>query len=564
MSYKWKWTKEGRMAQVRFVTGEDIARLAELDQKCWAALSMPTTGVRFDARMLELMDADGDGRIRTPEVIAAIDFLKAKNVNLDDLLTPSEADGKKLADVLARQADLAASAPSAADKQALADWEAKGKTPEVAVFGEATAAGEAALAAVESVIDAFFAPPEDMPLVTEAPDVTLPLRDHLNPKHLEAIMAFADACVKPVLGDGVTSIDRIGWKKVKAAFAPYRAWVAAKPVMNAGKLGDLVDEERVLRYKLHLLEFLENFVSMRRLYAADESATFQMGTLRIDGKEMSLCFHVASEAAHSALSGKSNCCVLYLKLTRPSEKAERSVCAVVTAGAVAQLYVGRNGVFFDRDGKDWDAVVTKVVENQVSLAEAFWAPWRKLGEGVASTVKKFLGDKQAAAQKNVEAGTQNAQAGGAAMASSVAAIGIGVGMMGTAAAAIAAAVKGMGALQIALSIVAIVLVVSLPSVILTWFKLRQRDLGAILNAGGWAINRPMRFSMKRARAFTKCAGNPLICRMICTVVILAALAAGGIWYYLDRAQKAEAEKAAAPAAESAPAEAAPVEAAPAQ
>ena len=403
-----------------------------------------------------------------------------------------------------------------------------------------------------------------MPLVTEAPDVTLPLRDHLNPKHLEAIMAFADACVKPVLGDGVTSIDRIGWKKVKAAFAPYRAWVAAKPVMNAGKLGDLVDEERVLRYKLHLLEFLENFVSMRRLYAADESATFQMGTLRIDGKEMSLCFHVASEAAHSALSGKSNCCVLYLKLTRPSEKAERSVCAVVTAGAVAQLYVGRNGVFFDRDGKDWDAVVTKVVENQVSLAEAFWAPWRKLGEGVASTVKKFLGDKQAAAQKNVEAGTQNAQAGGAAMASSVAAIGIGVGMMGTAVAAIAAAVKGMGALQIALSIVAIVLVVSLPSVILTWFKLRQRDLGAILNAGGWAINRPMRFSMKRARAFTKCAGNPLICRMICTVVILAALAAGGIWYYLDRAQKAEAEKAAAPAAESAPAEAAPVEAAPAQ
>ena len=564
MSYKWKWTKEGRMAQVRFVTGEDIARLAELDQKCWAALSMPTTGVRFDARMLELMDTDGDGRIRTPEVIAAIDFLKAKNVNLDDLLKPSEADGKKLADVLARQADLAASAPSAADKQALADWEAKGQTPEVAVFGEATAAGEAALAAVESVIDAFFAPPADMPLVTEAPDVTLPLRDHLNPKHLEAIMAFADACVKPVLGDGVTSIDRIGWKKVKAAFAPYRAWVAAKPVMNAGKLGDLVDEERVLRYKLHLLEFLENFVSMRRLYAADESATFQMGTLRIDGKEMSLCFHVASEAAHSALSGKSNCCVLYLKLTRPSEKAERSVCAVVTAGAVAQLYVGRNGVFFDRDGKDWDAVVTKVVENQVSLAEAFWAPWRKLGEGVASTVKKFLGDKQAAAQKNVEAGTQNAQAGGAAMASSVAAIGIGVGMMGTAVAAIAAAVKGMGALQIALSIVAIVLVVSLPSVILTWFKLRQRDLGAILNAGGWAINRPMRFSMKRARAFTKCAGNPLICRMICTVVILAALAAGGIWYYLDRAQKAEAEKAAAPAAESAPAEAAPVEAAPAQ
>ncbi|MGN0877578.1 MAG: hypothetical protein ACI4TC_09930 [Kiritimatiellia bacterium] len=538
MSYKWKWTKEGRMAQVRFVTGEDIARLAELDQKCWAALSMPTTGVRFDARMLELMDTDGDGRIRTPEVIAAIDFLKAKNVNLDDLLKPSEADGKKLADVLARQADLAASAPSAADKQALADWEAKGQTPEVAVFGEATAAGEAALAAVESVIDAFFAPPEDMPLVTEAPDVTLPLRDHLNPKHLEAIMAFADACVKPVLGDGVTSIDRIGWKKVKAAFAPYRAWVAAKPVMNASKLGDLVDEERVLRYKLHLLEFLENFVSMRRLYAADESATFQMGTLRIDGKEMSLCFHVASETAHSALSGKSNCCVLYLKLTRPSEKAERSVCAVVTAGAVAQLYVGRNGVFFDRDGKDWDAVVTKVVENQVSLAEAFWAPWRKLGEGVASTVKKFLGTKQSAAQATVDASAQSTEAGGAAMASSVAAIGIGIGMVTAAAASLMAVVSGMNAKEVAISIVALVLVVSLPSMILTWFKLRKRDLGAILNAGGWAVNRPMYFSMKRARAFTKCAPNPTWLSTLLSIALVAGIIWGLAAYQDYREKKA--------------------------
>ena len=557
--YKFKWFSAGRMAQVKLENGEDIANLANLDKKHWLAISMPTTGVRFDLRMLELMDADGDKRVRTPEVVAAIEFLKSKNVDLNDLFKPSEADEKRLAEVLAQQADLAKLEPSADDKKAMADWEAKGKDASVAVVGEGTAAADAALAAVESVIDGFFAPPEDMPLVTEEADKVLPLKDHLNPKHLEAILAFAEQCVKPVLGD-VATLDRLAWKKVKAAFAPYRAWVASKPVMNAGMKGKLDDEERVLRYKLHLLEFLENYVNMKRLYDESDLAIFQTGTLRIDAKELNLCFHVDSEAAHSALAGKSNCCVIYLKLSRPSEGATRTICAVVTAGTVGQLYVGRNGVFYDRDGKDWEAVITKVVENQVSLAEAFWAPWKKLGEGIASGVKKFLGDKQAAAQKNVEAGTQNAQAGGAAMASSVAAIGIGVGMMGTAVAAIAAAVKGMGALQIALSIVAIVLVVSLPSVILTWFKLRQRDLGAILNAGGWAINRPMRFSMKRARAFTKCAGNPLICRVICTVVILAALAAGGIWYYLDRAQKAEAEKAAAtPAAETAPAEAAPAQ-----
>ena len=242
-----------------------------------------------------------------------------------------------------------------------------------------------------------------------------------------------------------------------------------------------------------------------------------------------------------------------------SEGATRSICAVVTAGTVGQLYVGRNGVFYDRDGKDWEAVVTKVVESQVSLAEAFWSPWKKLGEGIATSVKKFLGDRQAAAQKNVETAAQTAAAGqaqngGAAMASSVAAIGIGVGMMGTAVAAIAASVQGMAWWQVPIAIAAVILVVSLPSVVLTWFKLRQRDLGAILNACGWAINRPMRFSMKRARGFTKCAGNPLLVQTLLLLAVLAGLAAGGVWYALKvRAEKAPA--ASAPAAEAAPAEA---------
>lgn len=547
--YKFNWFRAGRMAQVRLASGADVAHLAELDKKHWLAISMPTTGVRFDARMLELMDADGDKRIRTPEVIAAIRFLQAKNVDLDELFTKSEADEKKLADVLARQADLAKIPPSDADKLALADWEAAGLKPEVAVCGADTAAAEAALAAVEPIVDAFFLPPEDMPLVTEEPDRTLPLRDHLNPKHLEAVLAFAEKCVKPILGD-VATLDRLAWKKVKAAFAPYRAWLAAKPVMNAGLKGELDDEERVLRYKLGLLEFLENYVNMRRLYAEDELAVFQTGTLRIDAKEMNLCFHVESEAAHSALAGKSNCCVIYLKLSRPSEGAVRAICAVVTAGTVAQLYVGRNGVFYDRDGKDWEAVITKVVESQVSLREAFWAPWRKLGEGIAAMVKKFLGDREAAAQKSVEAGAQSAQAGGAAMASSVAAIGIGVGMMGAALASIMAAVSNMTWWQILVAIAAVILVVSLPSVILTWFKLRQRDLGAILNACGWAINRPMRFSMKRARGFTKCAGNPLILQTLLLLALLAGLAAGGVWYAL----KVQAEKAAAQPAAEAPAQ----------
>ena len=512
------------------------------DLKCWYAISCPTGGLRFDARTLELLDSNHDGHIRSDEVQAALAFLKGHGIEPEQLAEPDPEAEVKLADVLKRIADLEKAEPSKADKKALADWEAEGRKAEVAVCGESTADADAALAAVEQVVDEFFTPPDDMPLVTDEPDKTLPLRDHLNPKHLEAILAFAEKCVKPVLGER-DSISRLEWKKVKAAFAPYRTWAAAKPVASAPEKAGLEEEERLIRYRMNLGEFLVNYVSMDRLYGGKGEAMFQTGVLRIDGKELNLCFHVDSEAAHSALSGRSECCVIYVKLSRPEEGAAGTICAVVTAGTVGGLYVGRNGVFYDRDGRNWEATITKVVESQVSLAEAFWMPWKKLGAAIAGAVKKFLGDRESAADAKLAAGAQNVTAGkkdgasgagGAALASSVAAIGIGVGMVGAAAASLMAAVKGMGPWQAVAAVVAIILVVSLPSVILTWFKLRRRDLGAILNAGGWAVNRQMRFSMKLARGFTKCARTSEWWLYALLLLILLGLAGYTVWTFRSR------------------------------
>ncbi|MBP5285973.1 MAG: hypothetical protein ILO34_07720, partial [Kiritimatiellae bacterium] len=147
--HSWKKYVAGGMTQAAFTCGEDIARLAELDRKQWLAISMPVKGIRFDARMLELMDTDHDGRIRADEVLGAIDFLKSKNVDFDDLFKPSEADSEALGEILAKEADLAAREPTEDEKKALAEWEAKGSSPEIAVAGDGTAEANAALAAVE-------------------------------------------------------------------------------------------------------------------------------------------------------------------------------------------------------------------------------------------------------------------------------------------------------------------------------------------------------------------------------------------------------------------------------
>ena len=85
-------------------------------------------------------------------------------------------------------------------------------------------------------------------------------------------------------------------------------------------------------------------------------------------------------------------------------------------------------------------------------------------------------------------------------------VGIGIGMVGAAIAGIVGLVAGLPWWKTALGVMAVIAAVSLPSVILAWFKLRRRDLGAILNAGGWAVNRPLRFSQELAGRFTRKVG----------------------------------------------------------
>ena len=68
----------GGTDQVTLTTMEELRHLRELDPKLWGALSCPATGIEFDQRTIALLDADGDGRIRMPEVLDAVEWLCAR------------------------------------------------------------------------------------------------------------------------------------------------------------------------------------------------------------------------------------------------------------------------------------------------------------------------------------------------------------------------------------------------------------------------------------------------------------------------------------------------------
>ena len=75
--HRWHFFRAGEVEQVAIRDGKDVAHLPELDPKLWAALAMPTRGVELDNRTLDLLDTDKDGRVRVPEIIAAIKLLDA-------------------------------------------------------------------------------------------------------------------------------------------------------------------------------------------------------------------------------------------------------------------------------------------------------------------------------------------------------------------------------------------------------------------------------------------------------------------------------------------------------
>jgi hypothetical protein len=193
--------------------------------------------------------------------------------------------------------------------------------------------------------------------------------------------------------------------------------------------------------------------------------------------------------------------------------------------------VGRNGVFYDRQGRDWDATITKIVDHPISLRQAFWSPYKRLARMVAEQLQKVAATKAKEAEDRmtlaaIEASKKATTAPppakpGAAPAPAqppfdvgkfagiFAAIGLAVGAIGTALASVVTGLLALKWWQMPLAFAGLLLIVSGPAVILAWFKLRSRNLGPILDANGWAINARACINIPFGTSLTQLAQLPV-------------------------------------------------------
>lgn len=669
--HRWQFFRSGGFDQVRIDSAEDLRQLHTLDQKLWAVLTCPASGLEFDSRTLQLIDTAGEGRVRAPELLAAVAWvcrmlrdpqllfsagdavpLQAIDtghdegqglhaaarqvlaylgrpdddaVSLSDLADPARlfppdqpnGDGIVPAEltadpVLVQAISTIAQALGAAtdrsgrpgidltrldtclqDAQAVCDWHAQADAAgsAVQVLGAATASAAAAFDTVRAKVEDFHTrcqlaayderaagalnPAEAayaglsgqtlsadeagiaaLPLARVAAGSALPLTSGVNPAWAGHIAALRDLVVTPLLG-AQNHLTLTQWQDIAARLDAWRQWQAARPATPVADLplerlqGLLAPEvgsglraliqrdlaaqgpasqidalERLLRLRRDLVTLLRNFVNLADFYAPGRRAIFQAGTLYLDQRSCELCLRVADMGRHAALAPLSGTFLVYCQCTRQGE-APMTIVAAMTGGEADEMLVpGRNGVFYDRLGRDWHASVTKIVANPISVREAFWMPYRRIGRMVSEQVRRFAAEQDRSVDAKAAAGSAElskkataAPPATAAPAASqpfdiakfagiFAALGLALGALGTALAAVVSGFLALPPWKMPLVAAGIVLLVSGPSMLLAWFKLRQRNLGPLLDANGWAVNIRARINIPFGSALTRVASLP--------------------------------------------------------
>jgi hypothetical protein len=387
------------------------------------------------------------------------------------------------------------------------------------------------------------------PLAQVAAGKALPLQEGINPAWADAMAKFQTAIVKPIL-NGKNAITESDWNIIRSKFTAYEAWNAAKKGAAAEKLGikrvreilagkaqeeiaaliakdkalepeanAIAAVDRLVRYHRDLYKLLNNFVSFRDFYRRKDKAIFQAGTLYLDQRSCELCLPVEDPARHALMAGLAGTYLAYCDCVRKATGEKMQIVAAFTDGDSDNLMVGRNGIFYDRKGRDWDATISKIVDNPISIRQAFWSPYKKFVRAIEEQIAKraaaadasssdklgqaaanmsradLIAEKNKAEQKKVDVGT-------------VAAMGVAVGAIGGAAASLATGILRLPVWQIPLVFIGLILLISLPSMIIATLKLRKRNLGPILDANGWAVNARARMNVPFGASLTQVATLP--------------------------------------------------------
>lgn len=395
------------------------------------------------------------------------------------------------------------------------------------------------------------------PVACANPNRLLDLEGPLNPGYSKQLQNLRTVVMKPVLKHDGTTLSSLQWQQIKTFFAAHQAWVDSRIGESVALLG--IDKlktysgpeygeavraliadsartaimldgirlvEKAVLFQKNMIDLVNNFVSFPHLYDTMRRAMFEMGTLVMDGRRFNMAVRVTDRKQHTAVATTSGMFTLYAELQGPPGAKPIEVALPVTSGSKGNLCVGKRGIFFDVKGNEYNARIVQIIDNPISFAEALSAPFKKIGkmltgkiEAWTSEADKKFESQTSTALADVQASTQTPAApvaapapqqkpGLSAAGGMVMGTGVALAALGSAAAYITKTISEISWTGLILGVVGALLVVMLPLSIVAFIKLQRRDLSAILEGSGWAINARMRLTLRQGRFFTQRPAYP--------------------------------------------------------
>jgi hypothetical protein len=384
-----------------------------------------------------------------------------------------------------------------------------------------------------------------LPLAQIAAGKALPLLENVNPAWADTLAALQSAAVKPLLGEK-NSLSETDWNLLNAKLAAFETWSAGKVGVTVEKLGlkrvreilagdakqkiaeliakdkalepeanAIANVEKLVRFNRDLYTLCVNFVSFKNFYSRKIPAIFQAGRLYLDQRSCDLCLTVEDAGKHATMAGLAGAYLAYVDCVRKATGETLSIVAIFSQGDDDNLMVGRNGVFYDRKGNDFDATITKIVTNPISIRQAFFSPYKKLVRMIEEMASKRAAAADADVNNQLQAAASATTTTPAAPAPPkkmdvgvVAAIGVALGAISTVLATVFTKVVDLSPAQKIMLPILVILAISGPAMVIAWFKLRKRNLGPILDANGWAVNAKAKLNVPFGASLTQIAVLP--------------------------------------------------------
>lgn len=393
------------------------------------------------------------------------------------------------------------------------------------------------------------------------------------------------------------------WQSLKAEFSAYTAYIdriqtdpvgqlgvekleAYLPGTEAGQLREIFAEdkavagvldnlcklERLLLYCRYMLSFVNNFVSFAEFFDHTDTSMLQAGRLVMDGRSYHLAVWIDDPAAHKKIAVRSNMCLLYLELTSSGlTPVTRKAAVGITGGSLDRIYIGKPAYFIDNNNVSYTGKVVDMVEGPISFGQTLFAPFRRLSAALGDKIQKLTDfsttEKQLAqsieqgkvvpaavppaapakpgfVQKLGGNGVMMMLAGGL----SLAAVGAGLSFIFKSIAGGIATISALPWYVILSWIAVFAAVIMVPLAIFASLRMRKRNLTMFLEAGGWAVNLPMRLSMSVSRIFTRGTEYPAGARfavvkkpasrkaVISITLVLLLIIAFALWYLCRECQ----------------------------